>query len=137
MPYTCRHFDIDELVSPEILAVLGEDAAWRLVPPEVVWALDTLRDLFGCPIWINGHGLTNCGIRSKYCPIGAILSGHKLYRGETCFDLHVGDLTRLERIIRENRLSLGIGRMENPPKTKGWIHVAFVKGAQSLDVFDP
>lgn len=137
MPYKCRHFDIQELVAPELLAVLSEDLAWRLIPGEVVWGLDTLRSMLNRPIWINGKGLTECGIRSLITQTGAKMSGHKGYRGETCFDLHCDDLPALEQIVRTNHVSLGIGRMENPAKTKGWIHITFVKGAQNLEVFDP
>ena len=135
--FKCRHFDLNELVSPDIWSALTEDACWRLIPPEVVYGLDTLRDMYGRAIWINGKGMSNCGVRAKGCTTGAKMSGHKLYRGETCFDLHCDDLKKLEEIVRANHISLGIGRMENPAKTKGWIHVSFVKGAQNLEVFDP
>ena len=135
--YKCRHFSIEELISPEIWSLLSEDACWRLIPPEVVYGLDTLRDMYGRAIWINGKGLSQCGVRAMSSKSGVKLSGHKLFRGETCFDLHCDDIKRLEDIVRANHISLGIGRMENTAKTNGWLHVSFIKGAQNLDVFDP
>jgi hypothetical protein len=132
-----RYFSIQELVAPEILAVLSEEAAWRLIPSEVCWGLDTLRQMYGKPIYINGKGLTQCGVRAVNSSTGALKSGHKLYRGETCFDLHADSLTDLVAIVRANHQQLGIGRIESPSKTPGWFHIAFVKGATTLEEFDP
>lgn len=135
--YKCRHFAIKELVAPEILAIISEDMAWRLIPSEVIYGLDTLRVMYGDAIFINGKGLLDAGVRSLITHTGAPMSGHKGYRGETCFDLHCSDLKKLEEIVRTNHITLGIGRMENPLKTKGWLHISFVKGAQNLEVFNP
>ena len=133
-----KYFALSELVSPEILEVLSEDACWRLIPEEVIIGLDTLRVLHNHPIYINGKGLTQCGIRPLDCSTGAPLSGHKLYRGETCFDLHTSWLPELTQTVKGNFRQLGISRIENPLKTTAWLHVTFCKtNNQTLDVFDP
>ena len=133
-----KYFTIQELVSPDILAVLCEEGAWRLIPNEVALGLDTLRVLHGRPLFINGKGLTNCGVRSVGSPVGASQSGHKLYRDETCFDLHSDHLNDLVATVRANFRQLGITRIESPSKTPGWLHVTFAKSnSQTLEEFDP
>ena len=45
-----KHFSLIELVAPEILAVLSDDMAWRLIPDYVQSGLDALREKAGLPI---------------------------------------------------------------------------------------
>ena len=133
-----KYFNISELVAPEILAIMSEDACWRLIPDEVITGLDTLRLLHNRPIYINSKGLTNCGVRAVNSTTGAQQSGHKLYRGETCFDLHSDHLNDLIAMVKANFRQLGVSRIENPLKTPSWLHVTFSKtSSATLEVFDP
>lgn len=135
-----RFFTIQELVAPEILAVLTEEACWRLIPYSVIVGLDNLRRMYGAPIYINGKGLTQCGIRAKNSTTGALHSRHKLYEYTiTAFDVHCDDLIKLTSIIEENNISLGITRMENPTFCKTWRHIEFCDTLLigNLTIFDP
>jgi hypothetical protein len=135
-----KYFTIQELVAPEILAVLTEEAAWRLIPYAVICGLDNLRRAYGSPIWINGKGLTQCGIRAKNTTTGAPLSRHKLYDFETtAFDLHCDDLPHLTQIIEVNSMSYGITRMEDPDYTPTWRHVEYTTNIMvgALKIFKP
>jgi len=135
-----RYFTIKELVSPEILDVLTEECAWRLIPYSVIVGLDNLRRMYGAPIWINGKGLTQCGIRAKDCTTGAPKSRHKLYEYEsTAFDLHCDDLDKLWDIVENNNFSLGIDKVEDREYTPSWLHVQFTSNLQVgiLEVFKP
>ena len=135
-----HYFTIEELVAPEILAVLTEEAAWRLLPYSVIVGLDNLRRMYGGPIWINGKGLTQCGIRAKNSTTGATHSRHKLYEFEsTCFDLHCDDLDKLWHIVETNSMSLGIDKVEDRDYTNGWLHCQFTNKllVGILEVFKP
>lgn len=135
-----RFFKITELVSPEILAVLSEPLAWRLIPYSVINSLDNLRRIYGAPIIINNRDMKQCGIRAKNCTVGAPMSDHKVVNyNRYAFDLHVTDREKLIKIVRENNISLGISRMENPAKTEGWLHITITDTllVGELDEFDP
>ena len=120
-----KHFSLSELVAPEILAVLSDDMAWRLIPDYVQSGLDALREKVGLPIWINGNGRVDSGVRSKDSKTGAAKSGHKGYRGLTCFDLHCSDLVLLRGIVEANYQRLHICEVERYEFTPTWLHVAF------------
>jgi len=65
--YKCKHFDIEELVPPELFVMLNEDALWRLFDPNILKAADWLRERYG-PATINdwkwGGNFTQSGIRT-------------------------------------------------------------------------
>ena len=134
-----RHFSAAELVAPELLAVLCEYAAWRLVSPYTP-ALDLIRDMAGMVIEVNSDGRKYCGVRPANCPEGAPLSRHKGAAPELqAFDLHCADLAKLEQIVRQHSKQLGIARIENPKKTPGWLHIELLPHPTNADlvVFDP
>jgi hypothetical protein len=120
-----RHFDIDELVAPELLAVLSEEAAWRLIPQHARDGLDGLRDRYGDALYINGRGFHYSGVRPLNCPIGAKLSAHKGYRGLCAFDVKAKDLPWLRACVMEHWHTLHIAEMEHSSFTPSWCHVAF------------
>ena len=135
-----KHFKIKELVSPQILAVLTEEAAWRLIPSGVLHGLDCLRDAHGYPITINGAGNTQCGVRAVSCTTGAPFSDHKLQHDGVCaFDLHSPQLRSLISLVKERHAEFGIYRIENPNKTPGWLHVTMTDHLPlpPFEVFDP
>ena len=61
-----RFFKIEELVDPDILAVITEEAAWRLIPTGIQSDLDGLRIAMEIPLVINGNGNTHCGVPVSY-----------------------------------------------------------------------
>lgn len=130
-----KYFKINELVSPDILAVLTDDLAWRLIPDWIITSLDSIREAYNAPIYINGLGLVNCGIRAKGCPVGASNSKHK---HGFAFDLHATDLPKLRSIIQSKFREFRICRMEHPDYTAGWCHVEFCATEPiNLTVFIP
>lgn len=139
-----RYFKIQELVSPEILEVLSEEAAWRLIPDPVRRALDTLRGDFGSPIHINGaykgKVFKYSGVRPIKCEIGATFSTHKMiYPGKMAFDLKCSDQGKLRKLILEKYKTYGIIRVEDFSFTKTWTHAEFSWGEVpvKLDIFKP
>lgn len=134
-----KHFTLEELVSPDILAVVSPWAAWRLVSPFVM-SLDILRDMVDCPIEINRKGVAaNRGLRPIDCKVGAKNSSHKGWEDRQGFDLVCNERELLIEKVKKYSKALGILRMENPAKTIGWVHIEI--GTKPTDkelvVFDP
>lgn len=134
-----KHFDIDELVSPVLLEKLSEDACWLLIPSSVQASLDMVRDDLGLPIFINGNGFINSGVRPLDCKIGAKRSTHKIKKTKMAFDLKCGDMKKLFALIKKNHKKYDIVRIENPKVTKSWCHAefSFKKVNRDLIVFNP
>lgn len=136
--------DIRELVSYEIYEVLGE-ASRLLIPDSVLDSLNRLRCSVGLPLrvndWHTGGQFRYSGVRPVGCAEGAKMSRHKLTdKGVYAFDIKCSDMGKLTRIVKAQSKELGIGRIENPAKTKTWLHCEFydcIGGAGELVVFDP
>ncbi len=139
----CDHFDIEELICPEILYVCSEIVCWRLISNFAKRGLDRLRDDLGQAIYINSvsHGFYYSGVRNIDCKIGAKYSKHK---EGTTFDLKTFDkeaLIVLYDLIIANWKDYSVVRLEDPELTmkRGWLHVQFgdCSGMSELDVFNP
>lgn len=135
--------DIRELVSPEIYDTLG-DASWRLIPDVVKSSLNALREAIGCAITINdwhlGGEFRYSGIRPVDCPEGAKKSTHKLvFKPITSFDMKCKHMDRLIAEVKANHMFYRIIRIENPEKTRTWLHGEFsdIIVTTPLVVFDP
>ena len=77
--YRPRHFDLRELVSPDIYMSRGQ-AAWELIEPRLLVAADKLRDRFGATTvnnWHLGGSYSQSGLRDPVTGVGARLSQHK------------------------------------------------------------
>ena len=132
-----KHFTLKELVHPSIRSILSPDLCWRLIPDYAQAGLDRLRDLYGAPIWVNRGEHDSRGIRPTTDPDGAKYSGHKGYRGLTCFDLVCQDPVRLRGIIEAHWQELSIGEVERYEYTPTWTHVAFVYMPKNLRFIKP
>lgn len=137
-----KYFTLQELVAPELLAVLSEESAWRLVPEWARSGLDALRHDHQDSIFINGTfwGTTYkySGVRPLNCMVGAKYSRHKGYKGRLAFDLKTSDLDALLRLVEDKFMVYGIHQIENPSVTPGWLHVEFsMTPSHSLEIFDP
>lgn len=130
--YKCIHFNIKELVSPQVYNKFGEEA-WMFFDEDVLKDLDTIREANGASIIINnGKDLTQCGLRENTCKIvkdhtienKIYLSGHTMGKA---FDLHdsLGRNTRLHNLvcllIKQKALK-AFKRVENREKTPTWVH---------------
>lgn len=134
-----KFFAISELVNPAILSTIGEVACWRLLGQKVIDSLDAIRAAHGFPIFINGKGMTDAGVRCQYSMTGAPNSRHKLlYEGVTAFDLHSDHLDDLRKMLVANHTQFNIQRMEAEASTPGWCHIEIVETLSGdLVVFNP
>jgi hypothetical protein len=77
------YFDVDELVCPHTFAKWGQ-ASWQFLDTDYLHALLVVRrDILKKPMWCNGSGKTERGLRCNRCSIvrgksGAYLSAHVL-----------------------------------------------------------
>lgn len=85
--YTCRFFQLSELVSPEWFAAAQTrnklDLLWLALDSRVLMTLDRLRERFG-PLTVNnwrvGGPRRESGLRDSATSTGAFLSPHKFGR---------------------------------------------------------
>lgn len=82
MTYQCKHFEIHELVPPDVYQERGEKA-WQLMDDRILMALDALRDKFG-PLTVNnwkwGGDRKWSGLRTEDSPYGSRYSQHRFGR---------------------------------------------------------
>ena len=82
----CKHFVIQELVSPEVYRARGEKA-WQLLDPRLLITIDSLRDEFG-PItinnWLWGGNRKYSGLRMPGEPYYSKYSQHSYGRAADC-----------------------------------------------------
>ena len=129
--YKCKHFKIQELVSPIVYSQWG-DKAWMFFDEDVLQDLDTIRETYGSPIIINNWatGLKQCGLRSNMDEMvkskkTLYLSAHTMGKG---FDLHCfyGHNNKLWQhcynLIKSKKLK-AFKRLENIKNTNGWTHI--------------
>ena len=103
--YRCKYFKIEELVHPNLLTTIPEDILWSMFDDRLLRVADRYRENYG-PIFINGRGLVDCGLREIDSKTGAKYSAHKFGRA---LDLHIIsienlDLPKEEKIERYNRV---------------------------------
>lgn len=120
-----QYFGLSELLAPEILSVLSEDAGWMLIPSHVRYGLDHLRELYGAPITINSGDYKYSGVRPSSCATGAKRSAHKIMRGLIAFDIKCSDLYKLRCTVEDHFMDLHIAEVEDYDCTPTWTHIAF------------
>ena len=103
--YRCKYFKIEELVHPNLLKTIPEDILWSMFDDRLLRVADRYRENYG-PIFINGRGLVDCGLREIDSKTGAKYSAHKFGRA---LDLHIISIENLnlpkeEKIERYNRV---------------------------------
>lgn len=129
MIYTCKHFDIKELVPPETYQQAnGNDwKLWMLFDPLALKTLDALRDQFGhCTVndWSWGGQFKYSGYRPPSCQVGSQWSQHRFGRA---FDCKFRDVTAAEArmVLKDTKRDdlyqalIGVRRIENDVN---WLH---------------
>lgn len=120
-----RFFDIDELVCKHTLAKWG-DKAWQFLATDYLHALLIIRrDILQRPMYCNGYGMSQRGLRCNMCPIvkekdAVYLSSHILGRAG---DFTVEGMTAKEArtLIKANAHLLPCNiRMEGGVT---WLHI--------------
>ena len=132
--YKCKHFKVQELVSPQVYQKYGE-FCWKFFSDLLKIDLDTIREYHGYGITINdwvfgGKNFTQCGFRSNLEPM--VKSKNTLYCSAHCmakaFDLHSSYSNfKLYKDIEELKnkgLLKAVRRIESRKSTKdGWVHI--------------
>ena len=84
--YKCEHFEIHELVPPNVFAERGE-RAWELLDERLLISLDLLRKRFG-PMTVNnyywGKDREWSGLRTSDSPYYSRFSQHSFGRAADC-----------------------------------------------------
>lgn len=118
------YFDVDELVCPHTFAKWGQ-ASWQFLDTDYLHALLVIRrDILKKPMWCNGNGKTERGLRCNRCSIvrgksGVYLSAHCLGKAG---DFTITGLTAQQArdLIKRNASLLPCPvRME---KAVSWLH---------------
>ena len=125
MIYKLRHFDVRELVPPEIWESRRERSI-ELLDIEALITLDQLRDQFGaCTVndWSFPSGQYKySGYRPFDCTVGARLSQHRFGRADDC---KFGDFTPkqvFDYVMEHQDQFPHITVIENVEATPTWFH---------------
>lgn len=122
--YRPQHFELHELVPPEILELRGE-AAWELLEPRLLVAADRVREKFGpCTVndWKTGGRFRESGLRDPCTGTGARFSQHK--RG-AAIDAKFKDATPravFDYLLEHPDEFPEITVLEDVAKTPTWVH---------------
>lgn len=131
--YKCKHFKIQELVSPQVYQKYGE-FCWRFFSDNFKKDLDTIREYHGHGITINdwvfgSKNFTQCGFRSNLDPL--VRGKNTLYCSAHCMgkavDMHSSNsnLKLYNDVVALKKAGklLAISRLESRNSTKdGWVH---------------
>lgn len=130
--YKCKHFKLQELMSPIVYNKFG-NFAWSFFDAEILKDLDKIREAYGKPItinnWLFGGDLTQCGLRSNMDKM--VNDKTTLYCSAHCmgkaFDLHCSNNVRLFDLCFE-MINCGeltaFKRLESRQSTHdGWVHI--------------
>lgn len=145
MYYICKHFKIQELVSPYIYNKFGS-LAWIFFDTEVLKDLDRIREYHKMPIiinnWTGSGAFSQCGLRSNIDPLvknktTVYCSAHLMGKA---FDLHSTNNIKLYEDVKtliENGTLKAFRRLESPKSTGyGWVHVdSFRTQNDKLSIF--
>ena len=105
--YRCKYFKIEELVHPNLLKTIPEDILWSIFDDRLLRVADRYRENYG-PIFINGRGLVDCGLREIDSKTGAKYSAHKFGRA---LDLHIISIENLNLPKEEEDICLCLSNL--------------------------
>lgn len=122
--YIPKHFDIKELVDENTFNNLGEKA-WSLFNPYALISLDSIREYFNTPVyvnnWHNGGVLQFRGFRPFDCTVGSNYSQHRLGNS---FDLNIKDIPAEEarKVILKNKNNIYFRYITTLESGVSWVH---------------
>jgi hypothetical protein len=132
---TCKHFSIEELVDRATFERLG-DEAWDLFHPDILQALDGVREFFDKPVTVNNWkwgGLYQFrGYRPPDCPVGTKGSYHR--KGEA-IDFDVKDMLAgiVRGMILEHQNDMRLITIQRMEADVGWVHIDTGKVPEGRD----
>lgn len=123
--YRPKHFDLRELVPPDIYMSRGQ-AAWELLEPRLLVAVDALREKFG-PVTVNnwhlGGNFIESGLRDVVTGTGARLSQHKRGAAVDCKFNDVKPREVFDYLLAHPDEFPEITVLEDIESTPTWVHV--------------
>lgn len=126
MSYHCKHFSIEELVSPEAFNLLHEDALWSMLDDDALIALDWLRERYGRATvnnWKWGGPRKQSGLRTRDSKHYSEGSQHSIGCAfDVIFSNHSAQYVREDLAIFEasgGEIPRGIRRIE---RGVSWFH---------------
>lgn len=128
----CQYFKPSEIFHPSFIEKYGEQGVWY-IRPQIIWdRLDSLREAWGKPIYINRSGGKYSGVRPIDTTFGALKSRHKpIYDNVQALDLHGrdhGETHDLFMWVEERGHDFGVERLESYLHTPGWVHCEICTG---------
>jgi hypothetical protein len=123
--YRPKHFDLRELVSPDVYMSRGE-AAWELLEPRLLVAGDALREKFGpCTVnnWHLGGNYSQSGFRDPVTGVGARLSQHKRGAALDCKFANAKPRVVFDYVLAHPDEFPEITVLEDVKATPTWLHV--------------
>jgi hypothetical protein len=122
--YKLRHFDLRELVTPELWATRNSRVI-ELLDPRALRVLDDLRDKFG-PVtvnnWHTGGLYKESGLRDPFTQTGAMWSQHKFGRAFDCKFKNGTPRQVFDHLISHAPDWPEITVLEDVDKTPTWLH---------------
>jgi len=105
--YICKHFNLHELVYPELYKQYEEKqwALWKIFNPNILITADRLREFLKCKVIINnwywGGSFRYSGLRPIDCKVGAPLSDHKFAHAlDLKFESNIWNPERLREYMK-------------------------------------
>jgi len=127
MIYIPKHFKVEELVDSTTFSSYSTNIIWQKFNPDMLKALDRIREIANCSItindWVFGGSLQFSGFRPAGCGVGKVLGDHYFWNA---FDLHVEKISNKKlydiALIVSREMQV-INVMEDINKTPTWVHI--------------
>ena len=122
--YKPTHFELRELVPPDVFKALG-DQAWILIDPRIAWTLDAIRNKFGKAItvnnWHTGGPFSQRGFRN-HDDVGAVYSQHR-YGNAVDFDIEGMTAEQFRDDLKKNPNDPAYQYITACELGTNWIHI--------------
>lgn len=128
------NFTLQELVHPDIIKALGEQA-WELLDPTALMMLQRIRNIFG-PTYVNITPTVKYkdrGLRLPNSKTGATFSMHKYGKAFDCSFAKFSPAIVRQYILNNPDDFPGITAVEN---VDGWLHFD-CRNCDAIKVFNP
>ena len=137
MTYRCNHFQLHELLPPDLYYARG-DAGWQLLDERLLRAIDALRDWYG-PMTINnwywGGEREWSGLRTPDSPYYSETSQHSYGRAADCLFADVPvEMVRTE--ILEHPDEPAHKRINSLELDVSWLHID-VRNCERIMTYRP
>lgn len=136
--YICRHFQVQELVSPNWHRAARDagklDLLWLALDARVLRAADQLRERFGPLIinnWSIGGPRSQSGLRESDCAVGALLSPHKFGRALDFISQTVTPDEIYQDLVRCGGLKPGF-RDRTDAQAAAWLDITRIEYAPGM-----